>query len=446
MEHSAPPRPGPVRPFRFPRFERRRLGGGLDLLAAPVRRTPLVHLILVAPRGAGSHSGRRAGLAALTASLLDEGTRRYDSRRLARAVERLGGYLSTSADWDATRISMHLLAEHLDAGLELLAEVATAPTFPEGEVERLRGRTLAEIRRRSAFPAVLTGQELARRLYGGSPYGAPLLGTERSVTALGRPAVVRFYERHVATRGATLVAVGDLDPDRLAGSAAAALAGFARAAAPEPLAIAPSEPAAVRVIVLDRPHAAQTELRLGHAGPPRTHPDHPSIVVLNSILGGKFISRLNLNLRERRGLTYGVSSQFAGRRGPGPFVVAAAVATESAGAAVRESIAELRRLRERLVEREEIDDAREYLLGVFPYTVQSLDGIGRRLEDLVVFALADDYYERLPDELRRVDRRQVREAARRHLHPERLTIVAVGPAERLRAQLAPFGHLRIRRG
>ena len=158
--------------------------------------------------------------------------------------------------------------------------------------------------------------------------------------------------------------------------------------------IRPAPLPGLRIVVVDRPGAAQAELRLGHASVPRAHPDFTTLSVLNTLLGGKFTSRINLNLRERHGYTYGAASRFSGRLGPGPFVVGAAVATESTGAAAREVLSELRRIQDEPVSEVEMEETRSYMLGVFPYTVQSIADLAKRLADLAVYGLPDDYYDR----------------------------------------------------
>jgi zinc protease len=198
-------------------------------------------------------------------------------------------------------------------------------------------------------------------------------------------------------------------------------------------------------VIVDRPAAAQTELRIVQPGVPRTHPDRTRLGLLNALLGGKFTSRLNLNLRERHGFTYGVNSRFVDRRGPGPFVVSTAVANPVAGAAVREVLSELERMREETVTPEELEETRSYIVGVFPYTLQTTSAILSRLAELALWGFADDHYDRALAEIRATSAEEVLELARRHLKPERATIVAVGPAAELRPQLEGFGEVEIRR-
>jgi zinc protease len=283
---------------------------------------------------------------------------------------------------------------------------------------------------------------LHRVIYEGTPYGNPLIGTEESVAALDREALVDFYRRCYTVRGSALIAVGDLDPEEILGAAEAAFGGASHEAPAAPaIRAVPLE--GISVHVVDRPGASQTELRLGHAGVARRDPDFIPLLVLNTILGGKFTSRINMNLRERHGYTYGASSRFTARLQAGPFTVDAAVSTESAGAAAREVLAELRRIREEPVEPWEMEETRSYILGVFPYTFQTINDLAKRLENLAVHRLPDDYYTRYLERLSAMQREELLEVARRHLHPENIAIVAVGPADQLVPQLEELGPVTV---
>jgi zinc protease len=416
---------------------------GLEVYTARHGDVPLVALELVAPAGGQFDPPARGGLATLTAGLLDEGTRGAGAMDIAARVERLGGYLSTGADWDVAHLSVGVLAENLRGSLELLAEILSSPTFPPHELERLRRQRLAELLRRRHDPSILADERLAAEVFRGTVYGRSLLGDEESVEALARGDVAGHYERHYTLRGAALVAVGDLEPEALVDLAEEVFAGAPAGEPPAPPEVRPAPLPGIVVHVVDRPGAAQTELRLGHAGVPRRHPDYSALLVVNTLLGGSFTSRINLNLRERHGYTYGASSRFVGRQGPGPFLISAAVATEAAGAAAREVLGELGRLRSEPVAPAELEETRDYLIGVFPYTVQTIGDLGQRLETLAVYGLPDDHFETYAERVRAVTAEEVLALARRHLDPERLAVVAVGPAEQLEPQLAPLGPLTV---
>lgn len=444
VDRTAPPPPGEIRPFRFPPFLRTRLANGLAVLAARQPGPPLVSIELVSPAGGQFDPKGNVGIAAMTAAVLDEGTVRRSSMDIAATAERLGGYLVSGADWDVGYLATGLLSEHRPAGLELLAEVALSPTFPEQEIERLRRQRLTEILRRAQDPSALADDRFHREVYRGTVYAAPLLGEAESVSRLDRDSMLAFYRGHYGLAGSALVAVGDCEPEELLREAESLFATDARPpAVPAPPEIRPAPLPGIVVHLVDRPGAAQTELRLGHVGVPRKHPEYVTLVVLNTLLGGKFTSRINMNLRERHGFTYGATSRFVPRMGPGPFMVAAGVETESAGAAAREVLYELRRVREALVEPEEMEETRSYMIGVFPYTVQTIGDLAKRLETLSVYGLPDDYYTWHLQRIAGVTREEVLEAARRHLDPEHIAIVAVGPAEELEPQFAGLGPVTV---
>jgi zinc protease len=450
IDRTAPPPAGEPRSFVFPAFVKRSVPGGPAIYAARVPGIPLVSLELSARAGAQHDPLDRAGLATFTAAVIDEGTKRRGSLEIAAWMERLGGYLVSAADWDTGYVAVAMLTQHLDAGLDLLAEIALTPTFPEKEIERIRQQRLAELQRRGYDPGVQADDRLSEAIYGGTPYSAPLMGRVESLRALDRAALVGFYERHYTMAGATVIAVGDLDPEDVAGRIAAVLAprpGQEPAPASPPVhpRIEPAPLAGISVHVMDRPGAAQTELRLGHVGVPRTHPDWFPVNVLNMLLGGKFTSRINLNLRERHSYTYGANSRFSSRLGPGPFVVDTAVATESTGAAVREVLGELRRIREEPVEPDELSETLSYMIGVYPYTLQTMGDVAKRLEILSVYGLPDDYYDTYVDRLAAVTREDLLAAAQQHLHPDHIAIVAVGPADVLVPQLEGLGEVTVRR-
>ncbi len=442
MDRSAPPAGGRPRPFHFPPFLRQTLANGLEILAARLPDVPLVSLELVTPAGGQQDPRGEEGLAALTAGVIDEGTRRRNAMEIAAHVERLGGYFVAGIDWDEGFIATGLLSRHLPAGLDLLAEVATEPTFPDAEVERLRRQRLTEVVRRRQDPGLLAEDHLSSVVYRGTVYDHPPLGLPETLAALTRDDLVSFYRSFYTLAGSRIIAVGDLDPEAFLRDVEGRFAALPPGP-PERPAIVPTPLGGVEVHIVDRPGGAQTELRIGHAGVPRTDPDYIPVIVLNTLLGGKFTSRINLNLRERHGYTYGASSRFTPRLGPGPFVVDAAVATESAGAAAIETLGEIRRIREELVEPRELEETISYVGGVFPYTFQSTSDLAKRLETLAVYGLPNDYFERYLERLPTVTREEILAAARRHLHPDRIAIVAVGPAETLVPQLEPLGAVTV---
>ncbi len=428
--------------FDFPSFERTRLANGLEVLALRRAKVPLVTLELLVPGGGNLDPADQPGLASLHGALLGEGTKKRNAMELADSIERLGGSLSTGADWHLTFAAVDLLSENLSEGLEMVAEVLCSPRFEPREVERIRQRRLTEVQRRRVQPRSLAEVYFCRALYAGSVYDHPLFGTTEGLKKIGCDDVSAFYRRHIGAAGSTLLAIGDLDPATLLRWAEQAFGDWSGAPFAEPPAIEP--PAARRTVhLVDLPGASQTQLQIGQVGVPRQHPGYIPRRVMNTILGGKFTSRINLNLREKHGFTYSAQSGFALRRGPGPFVMRTSVASESAGAAIGELLGEVERIRSEKVTQEELDETRDYLAGVLPYTLQNLGDLAKRLEDLVLYELPDTYYRDYPQALLGISREEVLAAARDFLDPATMTVVAVGPATELQPQLERFGAVEV---
>jgi zinc protease len=443
VDRSRPPRSGSPRPIPTLPFEREALGSGLTLALAPRHEQPLVDLELVLPAGGERNPADRPGLARLTASLLDEGTGRRTGRALSAELERRGCALGTSSDWNAASIHMSLPSGEIEFALELTAELLLAPAFPERELDRLRRQGLAELARRVDDPAALAEEAFARELYAGTVYAELLLGSVQSLAAMSRDEIADFHAESYRLAGAQLVIAGDLPEGRIAALVERALAAAPRREPLLPVLIESPPLPGLRILVVDRPGAAQTELRVGQVGIPRRHPDRAALGFLSSLFGGKFTSRINLNLREQRGITYGAHSRIADRRSAGPFSVASAVSNASVGLAASEVLRELGRMREEKVGREEIEETRSYLLGVFPYGLQTIQGLAARLRDIALYDLPLDHTARVIAEYERLTDGDLLRIANEHLHPDRCLVVAAGPAAEIVPQLEALGEPRL---
>lgn len=438
---AAPPRPapGPPRPYHFPAFERRTLPNGLRLVVAPIRRLPVVSVAAVVDAGAAADPAGREGLAVLTARALDEGTASYDALALADRVERLGASLAAGADWDSAVVSLTTLTPKLADAFAVMAEVLARPTFPEREIARLREERLADLLHVRSDPGALADAAFAEAVYGpASRFGRPEGGGEAAVRALTRDAVAAFHAARYTPAATTLVVAGDVTADDAERLVAQALGDW-RGGAPAPAA-ADDRPAAEgrRTRLVVKPDAVQCELRLGHVGPPRATPDYLPLAVMNSILGGLFNSRVNLNLRERHAFTYGARTGFDWRRSAGPFAAESAVASDKAVAATRELLAEIERMRDEPVAAEELSLATSYLDGVFPIRYETTSAVASALTALTIYELPDDYFDTYRDRVRAVTAADVQRVARAHLRPDALQLVVAGPAG-VEGELAALG-------
>ena len=421
------PTPGPSRAYRFPPFERLTLDNGLRVVVAPVSKLPIATVVALVDAGAAADPQGREGVALLTARALAEGTARSDGAQLAERFERLGTALDSSADWDSATVRITVTTERLPAALALLAEVIQEPSFPERDVERLRQERLAELLQQQAEPRGLADDMFGKFAYArGSRYALPDGGNESSVEALDQGAVRAFYDERYSSGSTTVIVVGDVTVDQARVMVADTFGSWAGRGV-RPVVVVDRPAATTRIVhVVGKSDAPQSELRVGHVGVPRLHPEYFPIVVMNAILGGLFSSRINLNLREAHAYTYGAFSSFDWRRAAGPFMVSTAVRSDVTDAAVREILLEIDRLRESGVTDAELTLATSYLDGVFPIRFESTTAIANALASLVSYGLPDDYFDTYRSKIRSVTADHVLEAARAHLRPGELQIVAVG--------------------
>ncbi|HEX7118452.1 MAG TPA: pitrilysin family protein [Longimicrobiales bacterium] len=436
VRRDQPPAPGAIRPLAFPRIQRRRLDNGLAVLAARHGDLPLVTAALVVDAGAAGDPARKAGLAQLTTDALEAGTRTRSAEQVAWELEHLGVELGSAATWDAAVLRITVPRERLEPALELFADIVRHPSFPADEVERLRDEQLANILQRRKEPRALANDMAAHFIFAPDvPYARPLVGTTASVEAIDRDDIEAFYRTHYLPNAASLLLVGDIDADD-----ARALADhhFGEWPAGQPVTpefeVVPGVETRT-VFVVDRPGAVQSEIRIGDVGVARHHEDYFPLLVMNTILGGAFTSRLNLSLRERHGFTYGARSGFAFRRRPGPFIVQAAVATDVTARAVEEALREMSALRDEGASEQEVASARDYLRGILPLELQTTEQLASRLADLVIFELPDDYFQQYREHIAAVSPDDVHRVAREHLRLDRLAIVVVGDADRIAPDL-----------
>jgi zinc protease len=430
LDRGSPPEAGAIRPFEFPPVERRELAGGLDLRVARVARLPAVSVRLFLRAGETALHEDQAGLAVLTGDALEGGTRRRSGTELAEALEQIGARLGVSTGWEGTSVMLSCLADRLEDGLALLAETVLEPDFPEDEVERAKNQSLAAVRQREMDPGSSASEEAARRYFSSAaPYSRPMAGTRASVESLERDHVRGFADSFFRPGSGGLVVVGDVAGDEIEAIASGPLSRWTGAPpSTEPFSAEPATRER-RVVVVDRPGSVQAEIRVGHVGVERSHPDVFALAVMNTLLGGAFTSRLNLNLRERHGFTYGVRSRFALRSHPGPFQVSTAVGTEVTAPAVGEILGELERLVREGPTEEEVLSSRDYIAGVFPLRVETVAQIASRISELIIFGLEDDYHRTYRDRIRSITTDQAAEAAHRHVRPTEVQVVVVGDAE-----------------
>jgi zinc protease len=415
------------------------LDNGLRVLVAENRNAPLVSTRALVRSGADQDQPELAGLASLTADILDEGAGSRDAMRLAEDIGLLGGALGTGADWDATYISIDVLSRNADPTLSILADVTFRAMLPEDGFKRVKNERLTDIVQQRDEPAAIAGKRFANLLYGGGVYGNPIIGTDQTVGRITLEDVRRFYRAHYLPNNSSVVVAGDVTPAEAARLVETQFKAWERGTEPSRPTVSAQALQSSRIYIVDRPQAVQSEIRIGHIGVPRSCEDYFALSVMNALLGGVFNSRINLNLREKHGYTYGARSTFAFRRQAGPFVVAAPVRNEVTRESITEVLAELRRIRTGDIEDRELNDTKNYLTGVFPATVQTSSDIAGRLVDMELYGLPEDYFDRYRENIAAVGRDEIAHVANKYLDPDRALIVVVGSASQIREPLGQLG-------
>lgn len=439
MNRSQPPAPGRMQPFEFPSFDRYTLDNGLTVRLARPANQPLVSVRLILDAGESLVDPAQGGLAVLMGDSLEGGTERRSGIELAEAVESLGTAISVVTGWDATALSVTCLAERAPEALALLSEMALRPSFPEAEVARVRDQSLARIEERRTDPGALASDASDRYIFADSvPYARPAGGTTDSMGSLSRSDIVGFHEARFRPSVANVVLVGDLDPAEARSMVEDHFGGWSGDAAPTPGFASDSRSAERRVHIVHRPGAVQSEIRVGQVGVEKRSPHLTALSVWNGFLGGTFTSRLMANLREKNGFTYGVRSEFRARRNAGPFVISTAVETAVTGAAVREIMSEVEGLIDGGATETEVAGVRDYMVGVFPLSVETGSQLASKLGTLAVYDLPDDYFATYRDRVRAVTLEDADRAGRSTVKPESFAVVVVGDADQIREQIEPL--------
>ena len=440
-ETAVRPVPGAPRAYHFPPFERHALENGLTVWLVPLPGRALVNVHLVLDAGAAAEEPSKAGIASLTAQLLVTGTRRLDATQFAEATERLGLEIGSESSWDSARASFGALSEHLEPALALLAEMIREPRLEEREFERLKAERLADIMQARADPGRLADEMFIRSLYAeGVAYRRPAAGGPEAVATLTIDDARAHHATHYRPGTGHLIIAGAFEPD-LALKAASDHLGAWSGSGPGHQAVEPTPAGGRRVVLVDRPGSVQSELRVGQVGIDRADPRFFRALVMSTILGGMFWSRLNRRLREELGYTYGARAGFDPRRSAGPFLASAAVQTEVTVAAIRELLGLLDKIRDAPPEDRELREAKDFLVGIFPLRFETTGGLASAIEPLAVYRLADDYWQTYRAKVEAVSADDVHRTAGELIDPDRLVVLLSGDAATLREPLgeAAFG-------
>ena len=429
------PKPGQASPIQLPMPASFQLANGLTVYLNARPGLPVVAANLVVKTGSGANPPNKPGLANYTAAMLDQGTASRSALQIADQVAQLGASLRTTSTMDSTQTRGTSLRRNFEGLLELIADMNRHPSFPAQEIERQRASRLGSLAQQRETPSAVANVAMFAALYGTShPYGYAELGTEASNKGMTREDLQSFWSQNFVPNNAALIVSGQITEAELRPLAEKAFGDWARGTPSSPAQANPSTTTA-RLVIVDKPGSAQTEVRVAMIGAPRSTPDYEALRVMNEELGGLFSSRINLNLREDHGYTYGASSQFVFRRSAGPFLVATAVRTDVTAPAVTEILKEVRRMRDTAMTNDELTMAKDSLIRSMPSDFQTSDDVTATTAAIYVYDLGLDYFSKYRTRLTSITTDQAKAAAEKYIVPDKLVVVAVGDRSKINAGL-----------
>jgi zinc protease len=434
VDRSKPPTLPPPPALKLPAVQTTTLPNGLELAVVEMHKVPVVDVQVLLDAGAARDPADAPGLATFTALMLQQGAGARGALEIADEAAFLGAQLNTTATPDLAAATLHVPRRRLEPALDLLADVVLRPTFPDSEVVRQRELRGAQLVQQRDEPVAVANIAFPAIVYGAAhPYGHPPNGTDAATAGLARDRVTAFYRAYYRPNAARILVVGDVTLAQARGLVAARFGAWERGDMPVVAPGTVAAPAARAVYLIDKPGAAQSVIRIGHAGPARTTPDWYPLEVLNTILGGAFTSRLNQNLRETHGYTYGAFSQFAARRLAGAFVALASVVTAKTDSSLVEFLKELRRIREEAVPAAELAKAKAYITLGLPGEFETTGGAAARFRELLTYGLPLDYYDHYIERINAVTAADVQRVARQYIDPDHFDIVVVGDKAQIEA-------------
>ncbi|HEX8242958.1 MAG TPA: pitrilysin family protein, partial [Longimicrobium sp.] len=445
---TTPPPLGPAPAVHPPTPVQRQLANGMKVLYVRQPELPVVSAVMVV-RGAGTTQDPATlpGLATFTASMLDEGAGGRTALQIADALDLLGATLFTNANYDAAQANLYVLRKNFPAALRILADVVVRPDFPANEVQRVRDERITALTRARDEPAAIAGNAFQSLVYGAQhPYGR--FATIEASRTLDRDRVTAFHHAAYRPENATLILVGDVDPAAMQAPIEQAFGSWRGMGAAPAMAgtLAAPQIGSTTIYLVDKPGAAQSEIRIGHPGVARNTPDYFALQVLNTMLGGAFSSRLNLNLREKHGWTYGARSGFSMRQGAGPFTAQAAIVTAKTDSALVEFFGELNRIRSEPIPADELEKAKRYVALGFPQQFEITQAVSARLAELVTYGIDPSFFSNYVNGIMGVTAADVKRVAEQYVRPGNAVVVVVGDKAQIEAGIraANVGPVQIR--
>jgi zinc protease len=433
-----PPRPLPARSVNFPPYQIQTLPNGLQVIAVLHHEQPAVSMRMLIRAGSAADPQSRTGLAHLTAALLDQGTTTQSASEFNDAIDFMGATATAGAGSDLSYANMIVMKDSFDSGLRMLSEMVRHPAFADAEIDRQRQQLLSSLQVSFDDPDFIADAVFDRLVYGFHPYGLPQSGTPDTLASITRTDLTAFHQKYFVPNNAILAVVGDVTAEEAFASVKRVFGDWERRDVPAAPAVEPPAPTR-RVVIVNKPDAVQTEVRVGHLGIARNHPDYMAVNLAIRILGGEGSNRLHQVLRTARGLTYGAQADFDTYKDSGDFQAETNTRTAATGEVLRLIVDEFWRLQRDRVSERELADAKAYLTGSFPLTIETPNAIAMQILNVVFFGLPIEQLQTFRDRVNAVTVDDVQRVAKQYLKPDRLSVVLVGNAPAFTSQLKGVG-------
>lgn len=438
---QSPPAPEPLKKLSFPAYSEVTMKNGLELVVVEHHEQPVASLWMAVKAGSVLDPEGKSSLASYTGTLLNKGTKSKDSKALAEWIESVGGSFAASTDEDGTILTISILSEYLTTAYEYLADVVLNPIFPEDELEEERKRAVTGIEFEKSDPDAMADRHFNAVVYGNHPYA--ISPTTESVEAVTRDDVVGFHNKNYVANNALVFVVGDVSTKQVKKDVEKYFGKWAAGTPAKPNYIAPPERTAKNISLYHRPGSVQTNVQVGQLGMHPTDPDWPAVQVANRILGGGVTGRLFMTLREEHGWTYGAYSSWTKPKDIGTFNASANCRTEVTDSALTEMLAQIERIVDQPVSEADVTNAKAYLVGNFPTTIETPSQIAAQIGQVKLLGLDKSYLENYRKDVAQVSVAQAQAAMQKHLHPDQLAIILVGDATAIEDKVAPIASVSL---
>ena len=449
LDRTKPPKAGPPKDIEFPEYFDTTLQNGINLLVIENYKIPAVSVRLVFKNAGSYYDTDKYGSASLTSELLTKGTKTRSATQIAEEIDFLGASLSTGSDWDGSYVSLSVLKKFFSTAVDVLADAVINPVFDEEEISRVKEQRIASILQGKDDPGILSDRMFNKVVFENSPYSYPHEGTEESIKNITQKDLIDFYSGHYNPSNLILAFVGAISPEEALKIVNEKFGGWQNNGSDNSGFTEQDNNSNNKtfsddfIYIVDKPGAVQSNLRIGHIGIARNNPDFVAVTIMNTILGGYFGSRINLNLREKHGFTYGARCGFNARIQPGDFSIDTDVRNDVTDTSIKLIIDDLRKIISEEVADEELQTVKNYMTGLFPLQLETANAVASRVINLKLYNLPKNFYSTYISNINKLTKEDIFNAAKKYIHPENLYIVVSGNAKEIKDRLKIIKEVKV---